>query len=446
MKTKTNILFYFFLLTFAFILCPLSFILVSCNTTEPPPQISNLTIVEFDKAVTEIYLHLHNNKPNQDNEMILIRDGQIISRFFTSAVDTFLVDTNLTSSTFYKYLVREINQNETVTSSNEISVRTLEPSNRSFRWESYEFGDHNYSSIWDISIIDENNIWAVGEIYLKDSVGQNDRKPYAAANWDGEKWNLDKVPYQDYGNPRPPAYAGPLFAVDALDEKTIYSASFANLLKFENNSWNEKAFFMTDLTFMGQLKRISILNESQIYCVGNSGTIYLVMGNEWRLVVSGTKNDIYDICGYVNPLTNKEEMICGSSDRENPSNNLLIRISDTDNLELIKHPENVLIGSAWTNKGFPIFTCGAGIYTNKTGEWKEITLEVNYGSSKIRGNGLNDIFVCGVNGFAVHYNGVDWKILDGFENIIFTSICVKENIIVMAGYKNNKALITIGRR
>jgi hypothetical protein len=41
-----------------------------------------------------------------------------------------------------------------------------------------------------VAIIDENNIWAVGGIYMDDSTGQPDPEPYGLVHWDGNKWNL----------------------------------------------------------------------------------------------------------------------------------------------------------------------------------------------------------------------------------------------------------------
>ncbi len=44
-----------------------------------------------------------------------------------------------------------------------------------------------------MAIIDENNIWAVGEIYLNDSTGQPDPHPYGIIHWNGTEWNVQKL-------------------------------------------------------------------------------------------------------------------------------------------------------------------------------------------------------------------------------------------------------------
>ncbi len=46
--------------------------------------------------------------------------------------------------------------------------------------------------LYDVAIIDENNIWAVGEIYMNDSLGNPDPKRYNAIHWDGTKLGINK--------------------------------------------------------------------------------------------------------------------------------------------------------------------------------------------------------------------------------------------------------------
>jgi hypothetical protein len=68
-----------------------------------------------------------------------------------------------------------------------------------FTWEKYTFGGGGGDShLKDVAVIDENNIWAVGEIYMKDSLGNDEINPYNAVHWDGKKWELKRIRY--YGN------------------------------------------------------------------------------------------------------------------------------------------------------------------------------------------------------------------------------------------------------
>ena len=67
----------------------------------------------------------------------------------------------------------------------------------SFTWQTFEFGDDGASpsSLKDVAIINDSDIWAVGSVYLNDSTGQPDYNAYNAIHWDGNKWNIKRLKY-----------------------------------------------------------------------------------------------------------------------------------------------------------------------------------------------------------------------------------------------------------
>lgn len=65
---------------------------------------------------------------------------------------------------------------------------TIDTTSHNFNFQTWRFGEHSSSTLYDVAIIDENNIWAVGEIYLNDSTGQPDPMPYNAIQWNGIQW------------------------------------------------------------------------------------------------------------------------------------------------------------------------------------------------------------------------------------------------------------------
>ena len=40
-----------------------------------------------------------------------------------------------------------------------------------FTWQTFTFGEHSSSTLYDVAIINDSSIWAVGEIYMNDSLG-----------------------------------------------------------------------------------------------------------------------------------------------------------------------------------------------------------------------------------------------------------------------------------
>ena len=69
----------------------------------------------------------------------------------------------------------------------------MDTTSHNFTWQSWTFGEHSSSVLYDVEIIDENNIYAVGKIYMNHSLGQPDLQPYGMAIWDGQTWELKKI-------------------------------------------------------------------------------------------------------------------------------------------------------------------------------------------------------------------------------------------------------------
>ncbi len=96
-------------------------------------------------------------------DIVVERDGEQIDSFRMSRADTLLTDTGLQPATTYRWTA------ETKNGFNRTETRraaTLDTTSQEFTWETFTFGEHSSSVLRGVSIIDENNIWAVGEIYM----------------------------------------------------------------------------------------------------------------------------------------------------------------------------------------------------------------------------------------------------------------------------------------
>ena len=154
--TILKITFHFCLLTFAV------FVFVSCTPTEPQIK-KNITIQEYDVAVMEAYIHLSFESKRERN-LQLYRDNKLVYNFVCNRKDTIIVDTALTESTSYKYVIKQVNRKTIIAESNEISIATLKPISHNITWTVYDFEPQfSGGAFLDISVINENNIWAVGE-------------------------------------------------------------------------------------------------------------------------------------------------------------------------------------------------------------------------------------------------------------------------------------------
>ena len=112
--------------------------------------------------------------------------------------DTVLYIDSLLPNQTYNY--QAVLSTDTTIKSEKVTAQTLTPTSHNFTWQTYEFGQHSSSVLYDVAIIDENNIWAVGEIYMNDSLGNADPTLYNLIKWNGTQWKPERVYYNYQGS------------------------------------------------------------------------------------------------------------------------------------------------------------------------------------------------------------------------------------------------------
>lgn len=332
-----------------------------------------------------------------------------------------------------------------------INEGDIDTTSHNFTFETFTFGEHSSSVLYDVTIIDENNIWAVGEIYLNDSLGQPDTQPYGVARWDGLNWYLMKVPYHDFN--QTVEYPGPLFAITEINNN-IYVASYANLLKWTGNDWEEIAFFMEQVPFDGQVIKIWGTNENHIYCVGRNGSIYFYFGSDWQKISSNTNLNIYDIFGQKTD-SGKYDVLCVAANLTVNTDKKIMRIEQntvSDNVLVTGITSS--ISSIWFKPNIKYYVVGSGMFTktdiNSTDAWKPIWKGITeYYTTSVDGNDTNDIIVCGAYGEMLHFNGSTWKSYQAelkLETGSYSEVKISDDLVIAVGHNSPKAVITIGRR
>ena len=442
---------------FGFFICAFPFLVasLSCDSTEPPPivpppspDLRKITLSVEDVSCTEVWLNIKADSISFPSEIILLKDTVAQTISLCCSDTTLYIDSLLPNKT---YAYKAILAADTTIKSETVTAQTLDTTSHNFSWQSWEFGEHSSSVLYDVAIIDENNIWAVGEIYMNDSLGQPDPFPYNLVHWNGSQWELLKVSYHDFGTTQ--KFPGKLKTIQLFGIDSIYVCSSANLLKWDGKEWKELAFFMTSIPFTGQVNKMWGTDEENIYCVGNAGAIFHYSGPSggWQKIESGTDLNIYDIWGDVNPQTGEYEILCVASNIFFNEGNKLLKVLDNVVTEVNNDGLPWSLFTLWFKPGRTYYVGGDGMYNVKQlGEsWtKDLTLPPYYKSS-IRGQALNDIVLCGVYGLLMHNNGVEWKNYQYtvFEpDKTFANIDIKGNVVSASGSFGSKAFITIGVR
>ncbi|MEX0844346.1 MAG: hypothetical protein WD022_03660 [Balneolaceae bacterium] len=217
-------------------------------------------------------------------EVTIARNGQEMYSFRMTRSDTVVYDGGLSPATSYIWKAsRSSGRIRTV----ERQATTLDTTSHAFTWQKFEFGEYSYSSIKDVAIIDEDNIWAVGEIYMNDSTGQEDVTPYNAVHWDGEEWQTIRLKYNCrlyFPN------CGPV--TDLYADATSIIAFGANDIwitagtvhHFDGDKWEQFA----GVQGIGSSNAVWGNSSNNLWFVGNSGFLTHYNGSEWKKLESGT--------------------------------------------------------------------------------------------------------------------------------------------------------------
>ena len=414
---------------------------LSCNPTEPGNAPAGLEFKAEDASCTEAWLTL---KAGNITGAKVFREDSLIYSFNTNSIDTTLFDEGLLPNQIYKYhtVIQPSNNSRVVTK--ELTLQTMDTTSHNFTWQMFEFGgDAGSSALNDVAIIDENNIWAVGEIYLKDSLGTPDPHAYNAVHWDGQTWKLFKLQFFTFcGQSYTSSY--PAKAIYAFDSENIIISSNSQLTYLRN----EKQI-RTECVSVS-VNKIWGTSSSDLYIAGNNGSIAHYDGSKWTMIESGTGADINDIFGAINSSTGETGIyVVASSILYNPERKF-IKIVDNKIVYQKDFEYEIFLSSVWLAAGRKIYvtTWNGKIYTFNNNHWKILDYKTEYAQTHIRGTDYNDIFVAGSFGFLTHFNGVTWKQITDVNQIssVISSIDINNKTIVVVGTLGSKATVKIGKR
>jgi len=416
----------------------------SCNKPTEPAKESISVTVE-DVSCTEAWLKISDTNANPNITVIVKRDNTDILTLNLNKADTVIVDENLLPNKTYTYRAVKQQGSNLIEASKPVTAVTLDTTSHNFTWQTFEFGEHSSSVLYDVAIIDENNIWAVGEIYMKDSLGNYDPHAYNAVHWDGQSWELKKITVLYNGNPITPT----LYGVFAFSPTDIWFSSGIPV-KGDGNSWTQYHLFDMGVLSQqdGYLTKIWGDSSNDIYFVGTLGTIAHWNGSSWKKIESGTTLPIMDVYGARDPNTGSYEVLCVSADQALPGHSKILKIENLKVREVATHPEWEPWG-IWFVSGRRYFHAGDGLWENRSlhGNWiRNSNLPALFKTS-IDGQAFNDIIVSGAFWLLSHWNGTSWHTyFPRIQDSSFGTVVIKGNLIIVVGFIENRAVALVGRR
>jgi hypothetical protein len=407
------------LYSFLILLLPFSFLFLSCEKTTAPVNKLQLTLSAEYVGVTEADLRLQTKNNEANTQYQLFRDDSLIS-------DGALI------------------QAETL-------ISTLDTTSHDFNWDILTIGIYP-SRLYDVAIINENDIWAVGEIYA-DSTQPSFR--YNAVHWECAQWRLQRITVRFRDSDITPPGEG-IFVFSNSDIWVTLGGAPAH---WDGSNWT--LYHLWDMGVLtqndGGVTRIWGSLPDNVYFAGRGGTIVHYNGGSWQKLenpagAGGTDFDFQDIWGEVDLSNGQNKILAVACNRFTNDGSAVVRITG-NTINLVQGaglPSN--ISGVWSADGREWYICGDGLFKSRdlTKPWQEIAGQPLIYKLCIRGNGPNDIFVAGYLGLVSHWNGYSWQTYPAMPGNYY-GLAVQGDLVVAvgqetAGWVGGPATILMGRR
>jgi len=341
--------------------------------------------------------------------------------------------------------------------SNVASVTTMDTTSHNFIWETFEFGEQSNSHFKDVAIINENNIWAVGEIHTNETDQFDSNgvwvQPYNAVHWDGTTWELKRILVDFHGNMIFLSLEG-IFAFSATDIWLVSSLPIHG----DGEKWeiyDVREFTNSDLS----LSKAWGSSSNDMYFVGRAGSIAHYNGSSWEKIESGTDVPLVDIWSGDNGETIWVSGLdyMGKTVLIKIENNIASIIFESESSNVTDNYYGS-IRSIWSNSANNLFVLSSGGFYRNTyldNKSKSILMfnDKLAWYDIVRGNDINDIIIGGLKSSILHFNGKTWReyeeILD--DSKLGYNVSIRDNVAVIVGeiFVNQiyyKAFISIGKR
>jgi hypothetical protein len=416
--------------------------------TPPAGHQRTITLALEDVGTTDAWLRVRFTDAPPFG-LHLVRDGQAVVTINSSPADTLVGDEVLLPRRTYTYRAYRLSGTSVTDSSDAVQVTTMDSTSSAWQWALDTLGVMN-SYLVDCAIIAPDNIWVVGTIYARDSLGNVEDVPHNAARWNGVNWELKRIPF-----------IGPCSAVDYPPLTAIWTFSASNILVT-----NGGAIVRYDGThavldcgmnslLSGALNKIYGSNPQNLYAVGGAGTIVRFDGTTWQRQESGTTLALSDVYGVsaneVYATGNSRAFSRGVVLKGNGQTWQTLIVSESaDTIGLFQTRLYGGMEGLWVDERGTLYTVGNMMFQRKHARWEYmrslpgncVTCNPDYLHQgyllSVRGNASNDMFVCGQINTLKHFNGVRWTQV-GIPyhplryDIFWYSTHIKGNVAVAVG-------------
>ncbi|MBC8215014.1 MAG: T9SS type A sorting domain-containing protein [Candidatus Marinimicrobia bacterium] len=299
-------------------------------------------------------------------------------------------------------------------------------------WEIDTLGIY-FSNLRDVAIVNENDIWAVGEIRTNVENPSLDMKNLV--HWNGVEWEMTNV-----------LLGGLAYAIEYFQDNDIWIILEGFPTHWDGNEWT-----LFHLQNMGLdvhiLKALWSSSSENIYFVGDQGSLVHYNGIEFTQIESGTEIDLRGVSG-----SEDGEHVFAVGFSNTTGHSIVLEI-ENNQCNTLYYCEDVMpsdgnMGSLYRgtdvsgDTAYFATTQGLWKYNYITGDSLVVLGEnVQYvhtrGAQRIIAQSSDDISILTWSSGFIHYNGIDWQLDNTLTSHLPSIHCMggdyKGNTIVAVG-------------
>lgn len=415
----------------------------NCQKNSSPLYESNIQLSVHEVGITEAFICIKCQREVIDKNNLKIERNGIQLKNYTITENLILHDKGLQPNQNYLYKAYIIEYDKKRAESNVLDITTMDTTEHDITWNLYRFGNIASSNLMDVWIIDNERIWAVGEIWMDDESGGSSYDRFSAISWDGKEWHLKKIFYETGSN----AEILKIIGIWCFTNN-IYWFAWGSVFLWDGDSYATKSYQRNTETN----ERVKIFwgsDTSKIYAAGTEGILLFYDGLSWEKIQIDLSEDINDIWGWSH---NAEQLVLGvAADTYGAGNEYIFKINLDQSIEFETYPKSdhyshLQLNSVWFNSPTKIMVGGNGLFVRDLGsDWEEIYFfRQTPFIRKIRGSEKNNIFFLHDGGMITHFNGFSWKTFGQFPLINWNNLSIKDDLIIVVGNDSQFAYILMG--
>lgn len=280
-------------------------------------------------------------------------------------------------------------------------------------------------------------VYAVGEMYIPGDVLR-----YNLAVWDGSNWTIQRIPYH-YGGID---YYHPIQTTIAFNENDIWFAG-NGVLRWDGNIYIPVPI-PSNVWGQDRIRKMWGSSNTNIYIVGDNGSMAHYDGTQWRKIESGTTLPLRDIFGARIGNTDDYEILCVADSYMRSEGSQVLSI-EKDQVKVVWNDgrQNGLLG-IWFISGMKYISVGSG-YWETTDPSIPFSKDVLASAYKVTVRGLSehDIIVGGSYKLLAHFDGIEWHSFSPqLSTAGFSAVKMEGDLAVAVGSTGKYALTAIGKR